>query len=47
MFVTVSSQYCSRQKKAQLVFRLSPRAFEHEIWQKLNGVNLLSPDCSR
>lgn len=47
LFVTVSSQYCSRQKKAQLVFRLSPRAFEHEIWQKLNGVNLLSPDCSR
>ncbi|MDT0558837.1 hypothetical protein RM697_09265 [Ichthyenterobacterium sp. W332] len=43
--VSVTANFCKNEKKSILVFRLSPKAFDHEVWQKLNAVVLEKPGC--
>lgn len=43
--VLVEVRYCGQRKKSVVLFRFSPRGFEHEIWHKLNAVTLRSPEC--
>jgi hypothetical protein len=44
--VIAEIHFCAQQKKSLIFFRFSPKPYEHEIWHKLNGVQIETPDCS-
>jgi hypothetical protein len=45
LHVLVERHYCPVRQKTLIMFRFSPKGFEHEIWQKLNAVALRKPVC--
>ena len=43
--VLAEQHYCEDEKKTVVVFRYSPKAFEHEAWNQLNSVQLNQNPC--
>lgn len=43
----IHTSYCEKDKKITLLFRFSPKDFNHPIWEKLRTVKLRSPVCER
>lgn len=43
--LTVEQTLCKKQQKLLLVFRFSPKALDHKIWDKLNTINLRDDIC--
>jgi len=43
--VLVENYYCKQEKKTMILFRFSPKPFGHDVWSKLNEVELRSDSC--
>ena len=43
--VFIESHYCKATKKTVLLFKFSPKTFEHKVWNTLNDIKLLSLVC--
>lgn len=44
--VKIEAHFCREEKRCFVVFRLSPKDFMHEVWQKLNSIKLQKPLCN-
>lgn len=44
--VKIEQKYCSENKVIILIFRFSPKEFDHEIWIELNKVKLFENKCN-
>ena len=45
LHVSVEQSYCEETKKAIVLFRFSPKEFDHRIWLKLNKLKLSDTIC--
>ena len=36
--ITVTQHFCKKRNTSIIVFRMSPKEFEHSIWNELNGI---------
>ena len=45
--VLIESNYCKKDKKTILLFKFSPKDFNHTTWKTLNEVKLLDHICSK
>lgn len=43
--VVVEKQYCAEKQQSILVFKFSPKAFQHEIWDTLEKIKLRDDFC--
>lgn len=43
--VVVEKQYCTEKQQSILVFKFSPKAFQHEIWDTLEKIKLRAGFC--
>ena len=43
--VLVEKRYCKAQKKSTILFRFSPKGFEHDVWQRLKELKLKANIC--
>jgi len=43
--VRVAQYYCEQEKRAIVLFRFSPKAFEHDVWNLLETVELNANAC--
>jgi hypothetical protein len=43
--VLIESSYCEKEKKTVILFKFSPKEFEHKVWKTLNEVKLFSDVC--
>ncbi|EDP96765.1 hypothetical protein U8527_00480 [Kordia algicida OT-1] len=41
----VTQYYCPKKQKSIVVFRFSPKEFEHTVWNELNAVQLTKKPC--
>ena len=46
LYVLASQHFCEKQQKSVVVFRFSPKQFEHTIWETLSSVKLRDNYCS-
>lgn len=44
--ITVNSLYCKEKNTSTIVFRLSPKAFDNEIWERYNAIKLRKNICT-
>ena len=44
--VFIESRYCKKEKSTVLLFKFSPKGFEHKTWKMLEKVKLLSDACN-
>lgn len=45
LYCTVKQYYCSEKQKSMVLFRFSPKPFEHTIWNELNKIKLSKKPC--
>lgn len=45
--VTIEQHYCQESNKATILFKFSPKTFDHSIWIKLAGVSLGKEVCGK
>lgn len=45
LYCTVKQYYCSEKQKSMVLFRFSPKPFEHTIWDQLNKIELSKKPC--
>lgn len=45
LYCTVKQYYCKEKKKSIVLFRFSPKPFEHAIWNELNNIKLKKKPC--
>jgi len=45
--ISVESSFCEKEKKALLIFRMSPKGFDHSIWKSLQDIALTHPSCGQ
>lgn len=45
LYCTVKQYYCTEKQKSMVLFRFSPKAFGHAIWEQLNTVKLHEKPC--
>ncbi|TDQ16247.1 hypothetical protein DFQ04_2359 [Algoriphagus boseongensis] len=43
--VTIEQYFCEQPKKAIILFKFSPKEFDHKTWEKLNEVKVLHGVC--
>ncbi|WP_339695955.1 hypothetical protein [uncultured Roseivirga sp.] len=43
--VTIEQRYCEQIKKAVILFKFSPKDFDHNTWEKLADIGLLKSIC--
>jgi len=43
--VLIESSYCEKEKKTVILFKFSPKEFEHKVWKTLNVIKLYSNIC--
>jgi len=46
LYLLAEQYLCASTKRNIIVFRFSPKAFDHSIWQKLNTISLLKGVCA-
>lgn len=44
--ILIEQYLCRKQHKAIIVFRVSPKSFQHNIWKDLNGFELNRKNCN-
>ena len=47
LYCTVQQYYCEEQQKSMVLFRLTPKAFGHSIWDELLTVELKEKPCEK
>lgn len=45
LYVEADQHYCKEQKKVVLLFRFSPREFNHDIWNAMSAITLHENFC--
>jgi len=45
LFVQLEQYYCKKENKSVLLFRYSPKTYEHSVWKTLSSVKLVSFRC--
>ena len=45
LFVQVEQYFCEKENKSTLLFRYSPKPYEHSVWKTLSSVELVSVQC--
>lgn len=43
---TVTQYYCPKKQKSMVLFRFSPKKFEHSIWKELSAIQLKKEACA-
>jgi len=43
--VLIESNYCQEKQKTVILFKFSPKDFQHETWKRLKRINLVSGFC--
>lgn len=43
--VLVDYNYCEKKKTSQILFKFSPKDFEHKVWEKLNAITFKESVC--
>ena len=43
--VLVDYNYCEKKKTSQILFKFSPKKFEHQVWEKLNAIKFKESVC--
>lgn len=43
--VKIESYFCKQTHKTVLLFKFSPKEFQHKTWQMLNKIKLIKPIC--
>ena len=43
--VLIESRYCEKEKRTVILFKFSPKEFEHKVWRTLNEIKLYSNVC--
>ena len=43
--ILIESSYCEKEKKTVILFKFSPKEFEHKVWESLNEIKLYSDVC--
>ena len=46
LYVLIESNYCMIEKKSVILFRFSPKSFEHAVWKTLKEVKLNTNVCN-
>ncbi len=44
--VLIESRYCEKEKRTVILFKFSPKEFEHKVWRTLNEIKLYSSVCN-
>ena len=47
LHVLVEQEMCTHQGKALIVFRFSPKGFDHKVWKKLTSLTLAQNACEQ
>ena len=47
LYLKAEQHLCESNKRTIIVFRFSPKGFDHEIWELLNGISLIEDACER
>ncbi|WP_430411037.1 hypothetical protein [Kordia sp.] len=45
LYCTVKQYYCKEKQRSMVLFRFSPKPFEHTIWKELNAIRLKKKPC--
>jgi hypothetical protein len=45
LYVEVDQHYCKEQKKVVILFRFSPKKFDHDIWNTMSAITLHDNAC--
>ena len=43
--VLIESYYCKKKQKTNILFKFSPKGFNHSTWKTLNKIKLLTDLC--
>lgn len=46
LHVLIESNYCSKQQKTVILFKFSPKEFNHETWEMLRKIRLVKDFCA-
>lgn len=46
LYVQAESHFCKREKQSIILFKFSPKPFEHNVWEKLDGVKVKDGFCA-
>ncbi|WP_046755222.1 hypothetical protein [Kordia jejudonensis] len=45
LYCTVTHYYCADKQQSMVLFRFSPKPFEHTIWNELNNIKVKKKPC--
>jgi hypothetical protein len=45
LHVQAESHYCENEKKSIVLFKFSPKPFDHDVWKKLDGIQVKDGFC--
>ena len=45
--VKIESHFCKKKKRTVILFKFSPKAFHHEVWETMNKIELVENFCNK